>query len=337
LPDLYLSLGDAADVLFHNDGPQGKEKRFRFTDVTKAAGLGKPVPSFGTFFFDYDNDGWQDLFVTGFGGFRSTALMGAGVAADYLGLPTVSERGRLFRNRGDGTFENVTEAAGLHRVVPAMGLNFGDLDSDGFLDIYLATGNPELGTLIPNRMFRNHEGRVFQDVTSAGNFGHLQKGHAVAFGDIDNDGDQDVFAEMGGAYAADKAYSTLYENPGHQNQWLGLDLEGVRTNRKALGARIAVTVETKKGVRTIHRTVGSGGSFGASPFRQEIGLGDALRIVSVKIFWPVTGKTQTVAGLTPRRWYNVREGDDKPRELQRRRFALVDAKARGRSPHSHSH
>ena len=66
-------------------------------------------------------------------------------------------------------------------------------------------------------MFRNDGGKRFQDVTTAGNFGHLQKGHGIAFGDVDNDGDQDVFEEMGGASSADQAYSALYENPGNAN------------------------------------------------------------------------------------------------------------------------
>ena len=175
--------------------------------------------------------------------------MAADMAADYLGLPSTGERGRLYRNQGDGTFADVTRAAGLYKIVPTMGLNFGDLDNDGWLDIYLGTGDPDFSSLVPNRMFRNADGRFFQDVTTAGNFGHLQKGHAIAFGDVDNDGDQDVFAEMGGAFAADEACSALYENPGNANPWLGLELEGVRSNRSAIGARIKVTVQTKAGPR----------------------------------------------------------------------------------------
>ena len=81
-----------------------------------------------------------------------------------------------------------------------MGANFGDLDNDGFLDFYLGTGSPEYDSLMPNLMFRNREGKMFADVTTAGGFGHLQKGHGIAFADFDNDGDQDVFAELGGAY-----------------------------------------------------------------------------------------------------------------------------------------
>jgi hypothetical protein len=111
-------------------------------------------------------------------------------------------------------------------------------------------------------MFRNAGGRTFQDVTTAGNFGHLQKGHAIAFGDVDNDGDQDVFEEMGGAFLADKAFSALYLNPGTRNHWLRLELQGVRSNRSAIGARIKVELRTASGVRHLYRTVGGGGSFG---------------------------------------------------------------------------
>jgi hypothetical protein len=321
-PDLYVSLNDGDNLLFRNDGPAAPgERGWRFTNVAAEAGVVEPKASFGSFFFDYDNDGWPDLFVVGYS--WTTA---GDVAADYLGLPTPVDRGRLYRNRGDGTFEDVTKAAGLYKVVPAMGLNFGDLDNDGYLDFYLGTGNPELSTLVPNRMFRNAGGRAFQDVTTAGNFGHLQKGHGVCFGDVDNDGDQDVFEEMGGAFAADKAWSVLYENPGNHNSWLGLELQGIRSNRSALGARIKVTVEGKEGTRSLYRTVGSGGSFGGSPLRQEIGLGDATRIRSAEVFWPSTGQTQTIAGLQTKGRYRVREGIPAATRLDRAGFKLRAAR-----------
>jgi hypothetical protein len=308
-PDLYVSVMGGDNLLFHNEGPAAPPGRgWRFRDVASAAGVIAPRASFGTFFFDYDNDGWLDLFVAGYGRKSTGGLpVVEDVAADYLGLPNDGETGRLYHNEG-GTFRDVTKAAGLARVVPAMGLNFGDLDNDGWLDIYEGTGTPDLGMLVPNRMFRNDEGRTFQDVTTSGNFGHLQKGHAVCFGDVDNDGDEDVFEEMGGAYLADKARSTLYANPGNANAWLGLELEGVRSNRKAVGARIKVMVEGPAGARVIHRTFGSGGSFGASPLRQEIGLGNATRVSRVEVFWPATGQTQVLEGLEPRHRYHVREG-----------------------------
>jgi hypothetical protein len=315
-PDLYLSVQGGDNVLFHNDGPTKSASgsvQWRFTDRAKAAGVTEPKSSFGVMFFDYDNDGWQDLWVSGY---NAKGSMAGNVAADYLGLPTDAERGRLYHNEGNGTFTDVTREAGLYRVIPAMGLNFGDLDNDGFLDMYLGTGNPELSTLIPKRMFRNDGGKRFQDVTSAGNFGHLQKGHAIAFGDIDNDGDQDVFEELGGAFITDTAHSALYENPGNANGWIGLELAGVRSNRKAIGARIKLTVETGQGPRSIYRVVSSGGSFGGNPLRQQIGVGDASRVSGVEIFWPATGETQRVSGLQLRRWYEIRE-DGATRTLSR--------------------
>ena len=112
-----------------------------------------------------------------------------------------------------------------------MGASFGDLDNDGWLDIYLGTGTSELEALLPNRMFRNDGGKKFQDVTTSGGFGHLQKGHSVAFGDIDNDGDEDIFEEIGGALPGDTYQSVLFENPGHGGHWITLELQGVTTNR----------------------------------------------------------------------------------------------------------
>jgi hypothetical protein len=330
-PDLYVSVFGGDNRLFHNDGPRGTATgaRWRFTDVAARAGVTAPRASFGTFFFDYDNDGWLDLFVAGYGRKSTDGLpVVEDVAADYLGLAHDGETGRLYRNEG-GSFKDVTAAVGLAKVVPAMGLNFGDLDNDGWLDFYAGTGTPDLGMLVPNRMFRNAEGRAFQDVTTSGNFGHLQKGHAICFGDVDNDGDQDIFEQMGGAYLADKARSTLFENPGNDNAWLGLELEGVRSNRRAVGARIKVVVDGGAGPRVLHRTVGSGGSFGASPLRQEIGLGAAARVAGVEVFWPATGERQKIEGLQPGRRYRIREGSPEVKEVEwPRSTASPGAKAR---------
>ena len=95
-----------------------------------------------------------------------------------------------------------------------MGSNFGDLDNDGYLDFYLGTGTPDYHDLMPNLMYRSLEGKRFSDVSIAGGFAHLQKGHGVVFADFDHDGDQDIFEQMGGSYAGDKYADALYENPG---------------------------------------------------------------------------------------------------------------------------
>jgi len=319
--------------LFRNDGPvnpqQPEADGWKFTDVTARAGVAEPVHSFATWFWDYDNDGWQDLFVAGY--YTETLN---DIGAFLMGLPNRAEVPRLYRNQGDGTFADVTKQTKLDRVILPMGANYGDLDNDGWLDCYFGTGTPQFEALLPNKMFRNAGGRIFQDVTTSGGFGHLQKGHAVSFGDLDHDGDQDIFEVIGGALAGDTYQSVLFENPGHGGRWLTLELTGARENRSAIGARVRVRVKTKEGTRDIHRTVSSGGSFGGSPFRLHVGLGDALSVNEIEIRWPVSGKTQLLRhGLLFDRHYRLREGENQLAVVELKRFSL-SAKS-GTGPHRH--
>ena len=306
-PDLYLSRMAQPNVLYRNEGP-GADGTWKFRDVTAKAGVANPVKSFPTWFFDYDNDGWLDLLVASFSDFGSVAL--ESVAADYLGLPTDATRTVLYRNRGDGTFEDVSRRMNVDRVMLAMGANFGDLDNDGWLDMYFGTGEPAFYTLVPNVMLRNDEGRRFQDVTTAGGFGSIQKGHGIAFADIDNDGDQDIYANMGGAYSGDIYQNVLFENPGNDHRWVTLRLEGTRSNRSAIGARVRVVVNNEDGsTRDIHRVVGSGGSFGASSLQLEVGLGRASSIDRIEVRWPSEGDIAVYRNVPLDRIVRVREGE----------------------------
>jgi hypothetical protein len=318
-PDLYVSCRDQANRLLRNEGPAGTNAQgrviWRFRDTSAAAGVDEVVQSFPTWFFDYDNDGWEDIFVSGY------LIRGvADVAADYLGQRHAAAKPRLYRNLGNGSFTNVTAQTGLDRVCHTMGCNFGDLDNDGWLDFYLATGDPDLATLIPNRMFRNDRGRRFQEVTYSGGFGHIQKGHAVGFADLDNDGDQDVYTVMGGAFTGDRYRNALFLNPGHGNHRLRLHCVGTKSNRAAIGTRIRVTIATPEGPRTLHRTVNSGGSFGSSPLMQDIGLGNATAILAVELTWPASGLRQSIKNLQLNRTYRIREDDPSPTPLNPPRF-----------------
>ena len=211
---------------------------------------------------------------------------------------------------------------------------FLDYDNDGWLDFYCGTGDPDFRMLIPNRMFRNEGGAFFQDVTSATGTGHIQKGHGVAFADLDDDGCQDVYVSMGGAYTGDFAQNALFANPGSTNRFLKLKLVGKKANRVAIGARIKVTVQNPRGTRELHRVVGSGGSFGSNPLRQEIGLGDAETITSVEIRWPGSDTRQRLTGFELNRSYQIMEGDNNIVQLKLHPVSLRRESAVGKQAKS---
>jgi hypothetical protein len=327
LLDLYISRMNQSNVLLHNDGPV--DGQWRFTDVTAQAVVGEPKRSFATWWWDFDNDGWLDIFVAAFSGFSGNTLHE--IAADYWGLPSKAPRARLYRNNQDGSFTEVSKAVGLDHTMLAMGANYGDLDNDGYPDLYLGTGEPDLKSLVPNRVYRNDRGRAFQNVTWSSRMGHLQKGHGVSFADIDNDGDQDVYAVMGGAFIGDVAYNALFLNPGHDHHWITLRLEGSTSNRAGIGARIRVHVNGKDDPRTIHAVVGTGGSFGSSSLQQEIGLGNATAIDSVEIVWPGETTAQVFENVAVDAAYLIRQGSDQPSKVSLRESAAPTGF--GTSPH----
>jgi hypothetical protein len=295
-PDLYVSNSGGRNFLYRNNGDG------TFTEIGRAAGVPGPGRGFPTWFFDFDNDGWPDIFVASF--FLSVEES----VRTYLGLPNNASTLKLYRNLGDGSFEDVTRQARLEKVLMAMGANFGDIDNDGFLDIYLGTGNPSYASLLPNVLLKNRGGASFVDVTASSGTGEWHKGHGVAFVDLDDDGDEEIVTEIGGATPGDAHVLRLYRNPGHGNDWLNVTFVGRRTNRSAIGARLRVTVEDREGrQRTIHRTVGSGGSFGASPLRQHVGLGPAARVAALDVWWPTSGTRQRFTGVAVNQSIEVTE------------------------------
>ena len=296
-PDLYVSNFGGLNRLYRNNGDG------TFVDVAFSAGVEAPVQSFPAWFWDFDNDGTLDLFVSGY------EWDVRDVAADHLGLPALkTELDRLYRGAGSGRFEEVGKSVGLTRITQPMGANFGDIDNDGYLDFYLGTGYPAYEGLMPNLLFRNDGGQRFADVTASSGVGHLQKGHGVAFLDFDHDGDQDLFAELGGAYAGDTYTNALFENPGTDGSWIVVKLEGDDSNRSAIGARIRADIVEGGVRRSVFRWVNSGGSFGANPLRQHVGLGEATRIERLEVQWPAGGSTQEFLGIEARQSILIREG-----------------------------
>jgi tetratricopeptide (TPR) repeat protein len=282
-----------------------------FSDVAEELGVDKPMLSFASWFWDYNNDGVLDLFVATYDGTVEA------VAADAFGLPHQSEPMRLYQGDGAGGFQDVSDATRLNRLSLTMGANFGDLNNDGFLDLFLGTGHPDYEALMPNLMYLNDGGKGFLDVTVAGGFGHLQKGHGIAFADIDNDGDQDVFIELGGAFPGDTAANALFQNPGGKNHWICIRLVGTKSNRSAIGARLHLQFDDGSQSRSVYRWVCSGGSFGANPLRQEIGLGQSTLVRSLEIHWP-SGEIQQFKDLSADQFIEIREGEAEIRAQERR-------------------
>lgn len=278
-----------------------------FEDATKASGISGPLKSFPVLAMDYNNDGWEDIFIFTY----DAGNCEYDNAAYFLDKPVHGEYSVVYKNKGNGTFENVTNAVGLNIPMTAMGLNFGDLNYDGWIDLYVGTGTPNYTSLVPNKMLLNNQGSGFRDVSSQTGMGHLQKGHGVAFADFDNDGDADVFSDMGGGYLGDAFQSAFFENTINGNAWITIDLIGVKSNRDGIGARIVVkTVYPDGSTRSIYNTMSTGGSFGSGPLIKHIGLGNASSIAELQILWPASGITQTFTNVNLNSKLQIEEGRD---------------------------
>jgi tetratricopeptide (TPR) repeat protein len=295
---------NAPNRLYHNDG------NMHFTEVAAKAGvLQPPHNGFVCFLFDYNNDGWPDILTT------SLAPWEAAVEGLKKGYAPANARSvhpdanRLFRNNGNGTFTDVTFQSKLYYPTGTMGAGVADLDNDGYLDVYIGTGDPQISRLEPNRLFRNNGDGTFADLTNFVGFARPgNKGHGVAFVDIDDDGALDIFAQLGGHYPGDHTYNAFYHNlKAAQNHWLEVELRGVKSNRMAIGAQLTV----KAGGLLVYREVKGSEGFGStSMFRQHFGLGANAKVDSVEIRWP-SGVTHQFTGLDANQIISVKEDEQK--------------------------
>lgn len=329
--DIFVSTMSGQRRLLKNMGIKGAEVIFE--DVTVQAGLDKEHGnSFPTWFWDYDNDGWLDIFTCDYTFNRALSYY---AAAENLNIREGnSEKMLLYKNNRDGTFTNVANDIGLNKNVFSMGSNFGDIDNDGFLDMYLGTGNPDYKSLIPNKMFKNIAGERFADVTSAARVGHLQKGHGVSFADMDNDGDQDIYIDMGGAYIGDAYQNSFFLNPGqNDNNWICLTLQGTKSNRSAIGTQVKITFKENGISRSVYRDVNTGGSFGASPLRREIGLGKAAMIDKIEIKWHGSNAVQVFNNVEPNQFIKITEGSN---DIETVNLKILNWNLPGKTLHHHS-
>jgi len=216
--DVYVT-AFGSNLLLRNNGDG------TFTDVTARAGVGDPHWSTNCAFADYDRDGDLDLYVANYLTFsdRTIPKRGASPNCKYLGVDVMcgpkglaGEPDVLYRNNGDGTFSDVTRAAGI--VDPGhygFGVIFSDLDDDGWPDIFVANDS------VPNLVFRNNRNGTFSEIGLASGLalngdGKAQASMGADAADYDGDGRQDVFVTN---FSQD--YNTLYRNAGG---WLFSDV-----------------------------------------------------------------------------------------------------------------
>ena len=292
--DLHIVNFGQSNVLYRNNGDG------TFTDVTPTTGMNLPVTdAFVTFFLDVDNDADLDIFISNSGSFQ------AFIAGQITGTaPHDGDRQVLYRNNGDGTFTDVTRESGLYHAFGAMGANFGDINSDGYLDIYLATGAPQMGRLERDALFRNNGDGTFTDATAALGLGNIGKGHGVTFGDVDTDGDIDIYVPVGGAFIGDQWHNLFYRNGGTGNNYLTLKLIGVKSNRDGIGAKVTLHMEDD----VIYREVSGGCGFGSTnSLSLEIGLGTRTKVDTLEIVWP-SGQVDMHRNLSVNQKLVVTEG-----------------------------
>ena len=294
-PDLYAVNIGQPNRLYHNNGDD------TFTDVALESGVIFPLEGgYVTFFFDYNNDGELDLFTSTMGSFEDV------LNSMIEGQAIEPNRPFLYRNNGDGTFIDVTRPAGLARSFGSMGIGVGDVDNNGYPDIYLSNGGPEMSRIEPNTLFINQGDGTFADITEMAGVGNLGKGHGATFADFDEDGDLDLYAGIGGHYDGDVWANSLYRNEGADGHYLQVETVGTTTNQNGIGARVAVFT----GARRVYGYVASGYGFGSSnALPLHLGLSDQNQIDSLTVDWP-SGLKQRWIQVPVDCQIRIKEGED---------------------------
>ena len=285
--DLYIAGPiPATNALLQNVGGRRFVKRDDLADP--------PEPGFTVGFVDINQDGRLDIFQ---GGFNDARTAVAQSVFHKPGEPFPYKMGPSFflLQKPDGHFEKHPELFAGGVAVSTMGASWGDLDNDGCLDVYLGTGNPEPWFILPNFMYlgRRQGGRCtgeLENVSMLNGVGNVQKGHGIVFFDFDNDGDQDVFSNLGGMWPADGWVSQFFVNESEvHNQWTKIRLRGRRTNFYGLGATLKITARRPDGSRLVrYRQMDNATGFGSAPYLAHVGLLDATAIEGVEVYWPAS-------------------------------------------------
>lgn len=334
-------------VLYRN------QRNGTFKDVTRDSGVADSAgKGWGAVFSDYDNDGWQDFYVAndempcdlyhnlGKGKFKNVGLatgtaydahgrLQGGMGCDFgdfntdgrldLFVTTYFEQPKsLYRNDGNSIFEEVSFTVGLaQKTLPfvAFGTALRDLDNDGFLDVFIASGHVRDNAHLLDgsaayaqrmQLFLNRSGKAFEEVSAGEVFQRRIVGRGAAFGDYDNDGDVDVLvANLEGDALL------LRNDGGNKRNWLRVKVEGKqgtagngRSSRDGMGARVTITVSGKLRIAEVQT---SGSVMSGNDKRVHFGLGNAHTVERVEVRW-LSGAKSVVENVKANREIVVKEG-----------------------------
>jgi enediyne biosynthesis protein E4 len=343
IPRLYKPM---PSWLFHNNGDG------TFTDVSKSSGIAASLgKAWGVVATDLNNDGLMDLFVSndtvpnfvfmnrGKGRFEENATYagvaysGEGRARSGMGLDSADfnqdgwmdlfvanidmERFAIYQNNHDETFDDQAGPTGIGlatRLMSGWGLKFFDYDNDGYLDLFLANGNPDdiiesihsqVKYQEPLLLFHNN-GRSFENVSAQSGpvFSKPLSARGMAIGDFDNDGATDVLVTVN-----DGAPVLLRNAVGSQNHWLGIKLVGTTSNIDAIGARITYQARDLKQQRM---KVGGGSFLSSHDPRMVLGIGKRAKLDWIEIQWPrPCEKVERITDLPIDRYVTIVEGAGK--------------------------
>jgi hypothetical protein len=318
------------NILYRNNGDG------TFTDVSEQSHISQYVgKGMGLAFADYDNDGFTDVFVSndtfenyllhnkGDGTFTNVALPAgvaynafgnaiAGMGADFRdidndGKPDILESAMfgegfpLYKNLGEGQFQDITSTAGLAALTSrstAWGVGLFDFDNDGSKDLFTANADILDNSMelahrpfaLPNRVFRNKGNLTFEDVSSRAGAAFLVPAphRGAAFGDLNNDGKIDAVVTV-----LNSPPEIWMNRSGNQNHWIILKLVGVKSNRDGIGAKVKIT--TSLGVQ--YNAAATAGSYNSSnDKRVHFGLGSATVADTIELSWP-SGIKQVLKGV----------------------------------------
>ena len=283
--DFFVGNRSGTSIVYRNLGDG------TFEEVAAQVGIDEPQSSFGAVLTDFDHDGWLDLYLP-----------------QYLRQPQ-GNTSKLYLNNRDGTFRDVSAGAGVTGQTD-MGHNVGDLDADGCPDVYIGTGRPGAEELdILWRVFPDGSGGLStEDLSDSSGItsGGPTRCHGMAIGDYDGDGDLDIYVNNGGP-SQDSGMleeNFLWTNEGNDNGWVGIELDGVLSNRDGVGAH---TIAITPSGREIHRErdLGRGFCNTNSPVL-HFGLGAEQTAEWIQIHWP-SGIEQICYAPIPSSVQRIRE------------------------------